>query len=114
MTSSVDPPTRDTLLETGLANAAARCGGPRSYVIEVLEGRAARDRIALGARPILVGADAACDLVLDDPRVSRKHAEIAVEREGLKLRDLASTNGSWIDGVRVNEAVFLPGATLKL
>lgn len=45
-----------------------------------------------------VGRDAACDVVLDDDRVSRCHARFS-EREGSwSLVDLESKNGTWIDG----------------
>ena len=59
-----------------------------------------------------VGADPGNDLVINDATVSRYHLEIVVEGEGYLLRDLASANGTWVDGMRVRE-VFLP-ATAEL
>jgi DNA-binding NtrC family response regulator len=69
--------------------------------------------VALGARPVVVGAHASCDLVLADPQVSRRHAELSITPEGIRLRDLGSTNGTWYQGTRVTEVVIPAGATLR-
>lgn len=46
-----------------------------------------------------------CHIVLPDPRVSRKHAELTYfPSKGLCVRDLASTNGTYLDGTRVDDA----------
>ncbi len=69
--------------------------------------------MAIGARPVSVGAHASCDLVLDDPKVSRKHAELSVVPEGIRIKDLGSTNGSWYQGTKIGEVVVPAGATVK-
>jgi DNA-binding NtrC family response regulator len=106
---------RRTLVQTGLAMTSTRGRtAPRAYTVQVLGREAAEQRpVALGARPIVVGAHRTCDLVLEDPQVSRKHAEIAVVPEGIRIRDLGSTNGTWWQGTRVGEAVVPVGATVK-
>jgi putative nucleotidyltransferase with HDIG domain len=43
------------------------------------------------------------DIVLDDSSVSRKHAEVRVSDDGWKLRDLKSTNGTFINGERLQQ-----------
>lgn len=57
------------------------------------------------------GADA--DIRIDDPGVSRHHADIVVGADAV-LRDLGSTNGSYVDGVQVSERVLRDGATIRL
>jgi two-component system nitrogen regulation response regulator NtrX len=69
--------------------------------------------VALGARPVVVGAHASCDLVLVDPQVSRRHAEVAVVPEGIRIKDLGSTNGTWWQGTKVGEVVVPSGATVQ-
>ncbi|MFO0725978.1 MAG: sigma 54-interacting transcriptional regulator [Myxococcota bacterium] len=54
-----------------------------------------------------IGSADSCDLPLVDPSASRIHCEIALEAEGIRLRDLGSTNGTFAAGLRVVEA-FLP------
>ena len=58
-------------------------------------------------RPVRVGSREGNDLRLDDPTVSRYHLEIEATPDGYALRDLGSTNGTEVDGLRVRE-VFLP------
>jgi DNA-binding NtrC family response regulator len=56
--------------------------------------------------PVLVGRDAGAHVVLDDPEVSGLHAELRATSEGIAVRDLDSTNGTWVGAVRVREAVI--------
>jgi two-component system, NtrC family, response regulator HydG len=62
---------------------------------------------------VVVGAHASCDLVLADPQVSRRHAELAVVPEGIRIKDLGSTNGTWWQGTKVGEVVVPSGATVQ-
>lgn len=57
----------------------------------------------------VVGRDADCNLVLDSPMVSRKHAELVREGDTYRIRDLGSANGTFLDGVRVHEAALAAG-----
>ena len=103
------------MLQTGLAMAATRGRtAARSYVLQVLgHAAASHKQMALGARPVTIGAHASCDLVVDDPKVSRKHAELAIVDGGIRIKDLGSTNGTWYQGTRVADVVVPPGATIK-
>lgn len=51
---------------------------------------------------------------LTHPSVSRQHAEIEVDAEGILVRDLGSTAGLLLDGRRVNQARLEPGGSLRL
>ena len=52
-------------------------------------------------RDALIGRDSACTVVLDHPGVSRRHAEVRVGADRAELRDLRSTNGTFLNGERV-------------
>jgi two-component system response regulator GlrR len=55
---------------------------------------------------IVIGTHDTCDLPLTDRTVSRQHCEIALVPEGYAIRDLDSTNGTFLDeGVRVREVI---------
>ncbi len=58
-------------------------------------------------RTEILGSDPDLELSLTDEAVSRRHAVFEMSEGGLKLRDLHSTNGTWVNDVRVCEA-FLP------
>jgi len=63
---------------------------------------------------LTIGKDRACDVVLADEFVSARH--LRVDRRGSRfhLRDLGSTNGTFLGGARVVEAEWLPGAAVAL
>jgi DNA-binding NtrC family response regulator len=103
---------RHTLIQTGLAMTTTRSRtAARTYTLQVLDQSAAQ--VALGARPVTVGAHAGCDLILADPQVSRRHAELAITPDGIRIKDLGSTNGTWFQGTRVTEVVVPAGSTIK-
>jgi adenylate cyclase len=61
-------------------------------------------------RGFIVGRSAGCDLPLRDPTVSRRHAELTVVESGLRIRDFGSTNGTFVNGARVGDALVPPGS----
>ncbi len=65
--------------------------------------------VPLGPEPVLIGRDPQNDVVLDDRRVSRKHAEIRLRLGRYTLYDLQSTNGTYVNGRRVAEKVLEDG-----
>jgi transcriptional regulator with PAS, ATPase and Fis domain len=54
------------------------------------------------------------DLVIGDSTVSKRHCEIIVEESGYQIRDLDSTNGTMVQGVRVSSAHLAPGAEIQI
>ena len=57
---------------------------------------------ALGDNPeVIVGRDETCDIRIMARTVSREHCAIEVEGDGVVLRDLGSTAGTYVDGSRV-------------
>jgi transcriptional regulator with GAF, ATPase, and Fis domain len=63
---------------------------------------------------IRIGAMDDNDLVLRDETVSRYHCKIVQEESGYVLLDLGSTNGTFINRVRIREAFLKPGCTVHL
>lgn len=55
----------------------------------------------IAERKILLGRHRTCDRVLCDETISRRHALVRRTTAGLVLRDLDSTNGTWVNGRRV-------------
>ncbi len=58
--------------------------------------------------PLRVGRLQSLEVVIDDPSVSRRHAEIGCGPEGWYVRDCESTNGTYVNGVRINSLVPQP------
>jgi S1-C subfamily serine protease len=63
----------------------------------------------------VLGRVKGCDLVIRDEKASRHHAELRPEPAGgLRLRDLGSANGTYVDGRRVEEAMLGGGEELRI
>ena len=54
------------------------------------------------------------NLVLDDPRVSRTHAELRAINGRYVLFDLNSTGGTFVNGLRITQSVVYPGDVISL
>jgi hypothetical protein len=65
------------------------------------------ERVNLGERPVVIGRLAECDVVLADPNVSRRHAEVRPAGMGFAVADLDSTNGTRVNGSIVGEPTVL-------
>ena len=63
---------------------------------------------------LAVGTQPGSGLTLTDPTVSRKHAEISLTAHGFLLQDAGSTNGTFLNGVRVDRAYLREGAVLTM
>jgi transcriptional regulator with GAF, ATPase, and Fis domain len=65
--------------------------------------------LSVEGRTVRVGSAPGGDLVLSDPAVSGVHFSIEPEEAGCLLRDMGSTNGTFVDGYRV-QGIYLPGS----
>jgi DNA-binding NtrC family response regulator len=61
-------------------------------------------RVRVGAERVLVGRASSCALRIDDRRVSGEHALLQVTDNGVCVRDLSSTNGTFLDDRRIDQA----------
>ena len=61
-----------------------------------------------------MGGAPGVDLVIEDPAVSRLHAELELSDSGLWVRDLESRNGTFVQGVRVSRACIPDGGQLRV
>ena len=63
--------------------------------------------VRLDGAPIVLGRFAASDVtVVDDDRISRRHTRIEVRGRGVRITDLESRNGTYVDGARVQDETF--------
>ena len=109
----------DTLgLRTGQVLRAGSAGSRELVAtawLQVVGGPAAGMATALSRGETVIGRGGECDLVLDDPQVSRRHAAISMTQSGISVCDLDSTNGTGLDGEPVTRSGPLePGAHLRV
>ncbi|MEW6280003.1 MAG: ATP-binding cassette domain-containing protein, partial [Candidatus Eremiobacterota bacterium] len=104
-----------------LLSGSGRLNGVR---LERVSPLATGDRLQLGAVTLelarleappppglrlVVGRSGSCDLVIDSPMVSARHAELVGTERGFLLRDLGSSNGTFLEGRRILEELLSPG-----
>lgn len=63
---------------------------------------------------LVLGRSRSCDLTLQTPDASRRHAEIVGVGDGWLLRDLGSTNGTYLNGERIEEHQISPGDRIEI
>jgi pSer/pThr/pTyr-binding forkhead associated (FHA) protein len=66
-------------------------------------------RNVLSGNRVVVGRSREADVVIQDPNVSRRHAELRREDGAWQIVDLGSTNGIKVNGRRVTNAPLRPG-----
>ena len=71
-------------------------------------------RSVLSGRRVVVGRSRDCDVVVNDPNVSRRHVELRREEEGWMVADLGSTNGVKVNGRRVERSPLRSGDRITI
>ncbi|MEZ4384481.1 MAG: sigma 54-interacting transcriptional regulator [Nannocystaceae bacterium] len=86
----------------------------RRVLLRVTEGPDKGAQIQVSRSRLTIGRASVNDLVLGDTSVSGVHAELQVDRRGILVRDLGSTNGTLVQGVRIREAWLDPGLNIQV
>jgi hypothetical protein len=71
-------------------------------------------RVPLGEQTVVLGRMADCDVVVADPRSSRRHAEIRPSGSGFVISDLGSMNGTLVNGAPIQEQPLADGDEIRL
>jgi hypothetical protein len=85
-------------------------GGAAVGALALSDGR----RIPIGEDPVTIGRLPECDIVLSDPNVSRRHAEVRRRGNDFIVIDLGSTNGTRVNGAGVRERQLADGDEISL
>lgn len=83
-------------------------------VITIFRGPRKGRVFAFASDVVSVGKSPQNSIFLDDETVSRQHLEILREARGYLLRDLGSTNGTFLDGAEIREAYLRSGSVVRL
>ncbi len=87
---------------------------PRARLLATTTKGSEPQQFVIRERQTSVGSDESNDFVVRDSSVSRRHAVIRSKRGGLELADLNSTNGTFLNGVRITGPVtFGPGDEIR-
>lgn len=86
----------------------------RGAVLVVKKGPDAGERFVLLKDETTLGRDPQSDIFLNDITVSRKHARIERKGGGVKLADVGSLNGTYVNGERVDETDLRKGDEIQI
>ncbi len=84
----------------------------RQCKLVILNGPQRGNEHIVQSEVIRVGKGEDNDLIMGDETVSRNHFEIVRDAKGYLLRDLGSTNGTYLDGAEIREAYIRAGAVI--
>ncbi|APR88559.1 Response regulator of zinc sigma-54-dependent two-component system [Minicystis rosea] len=104
----------DTLLAPKVARPAA---GASSFALTVIEGPDLGKTFLVApsqALRVLVGQSPACDMRLGDRTVSRRHAAFELADARLRVTDLQSTNGTFVQGLAIVDAYLQGGEVVRV
>ncbi|MEY4452957.1 MAG: hypothetical protein RIT51_635 [Actinomycetota bacterium] len=85
-----------------------------SALLVVKRGAADGSRFLLDTDLSKAGRHPNADIFLDDVTVSRKHAEFSRQGKTFEVRDLASLNGTYLNGVRIDSATLSNGDEVQI
>ncbi|MBX7149102.1 sigma 54-interacting transcriptional regulator [bacterium] len=87
----------------------------RKCMLVVIDGPSPKVKHELGKKKELtIGKKSDNDIVINDKTVSRNHMKIEATSDSYLLRDLGSTNGTFINGMKVKEAFLSPGDVITI
>jgi len=94
-------------------------GDGRSLLIQkckllVVSGPLTGKEFIVSSETVSLGSGVNNDLVVNDATVSRRHCEIELTTDGYAIRDLGSTNGTYVQGVRIQVAFLGTGTEFQL
>jgi transcriptional regulator with GAF, ATPase, and Fis domain len=84
------------------------------FSLNIVEGPGAGTTLQAQASEVAIGTAPANDLVLADQTVSRHHCAVTATPQGFLLRDLGSSNGTWVGSVRLVEGFVEAGARVRV
>lgn len=61
-----------------------------------------------------IGRDESCNIFIDAGNVSRRHAELQLEGDSYVLKDMGSTNGTWMKGQRIDQHLLKDGESFQI
>lgn len=97
---------------TGSGASSSRVEGAFGWALTVESGPRAGLTYVLGPGTTVVGRGADSNIFLEDVTVSRHHARLIVSDSGLRIEDLGSTNGTYVNGRWADDSVLEAGDEL--
>ncbi len=83
-------------------------------VLRIIEGPEPGKGFQISQTPITIGRDNICTITINDPRMSRQHAVLYYYHPDFFLKDLGSTNGTFVNDRRIKQAQIKNGDKIRM
>ncbi len=81
----------------------------------IQSGKLAGKQLVIPSKEVLIGRDEGCYIRMGSPEISRKHCSLRTTPEGIRVADLGSSNGTWVNDARiVGPTILKPGDYLRV
>src|SRR3954470_18439025 len=85
------------------------------YELVIVQGRSVSNTLKLGEGVTTIGRHDECNLRINSPQVSRRHCELFEKKGLLLVKDLGSSNGTFVNGKKIQgQQVLEPGDELMI
>ena len=101
---STNPLTPNPVPPGRIVLTPSKSSGKPQITITILAGPEQGSLFKIARPTTTIGRSSTCEVVLSDPLVSRQHCQILLGMGGINLRDLGSTNGTFLNGARITES----------
>lgn len=103
-----------TAISSGVATPAPAAGGAAKVLTLTATAGPDTGRVWREPKPLLFIGRRNADVILNDQEASRQHAVIELHGERFLLKDLGSTNGTYLDDARVSVAEVKDGSQIRI
>src|SRR5580704_11715838 len=84
-----------------------------SPVLVVISGRPLGKSFFLTKETIVLGRDLAADISIGETSISRRHTEFAITPDGIQVKDMGSTNGTFVNDVKIDTKLLEDGDLIR-
>ena len=114
MSDSGNPAANKTVANATLEELITPKLEPGKACLIVIRGRSVGQILELEKLPAVVGRSPDVELPIDDVAVSRRHAQLEKTADGFVIQDLGSTNGVFVNGIRIQRQKLRDGDRLQV
>ncbi len=115
---SVEEPQDQPVMEDTLrfipVRVVSETGQNSTCLLEMTEGPLVGKRFALAGSQVVIGRGEICDICLPDKSISRRHAVINHTGRQYSINDRSSTNGTYVNGVKITQQELTEGDMIKM
>ncbi|MFO0946701.1 MAG: GGDEF domain-containing protein [Planctomycetota bacterium] len=108
------PASQQTTITKSIADEYRRRIRGNGCLLKIFPAEISQGPLELPSTRFVIGRGLNCEMVLGDESASREHACIELREEGFFIRDMRSTNGTFVNEVRITEEMLKDGDRIRI